>query len=85
MAAKMNDEFKRYFKIAIGIAGALVSGALVLSGLRSGSVPGLSRASAVAGVAFQRATQGSQYWFIIFLWSLACIFFVWLAWSSYHE
>jgi len=46
----MSDAFKRYFKIVIGIAGALVSGALVLSGLRSGSVPGLSRASAVAGV-----------------------------------
>jgi hypothetical protein len=81
----MSDAFRRYFKIIIGIAGALVSGVLVLSGLSSGSAPGLSRTSAVAGVAFQRATQGSQYWFIILLWSVACVFFVWLAWLSYRE
>ena len=39
----MQDTIRRYFKIIIGVIGALISGALIVSGLKSGSVPGFSR------------------------------------------
>jgi hypothetical protein len=81
----MQDSARRYFKIFIGIVGALVSGALVISGLKSGSVPGLGRASLMTGTAYHEASQASQFWFIIVFWSVACAGFIWLAWSAYRD
>jgi hypothetical protein len=81
----MQDTVRRYFKIIIGVVGALVSGALIVSGLKSGSVPGLSRADLVTGTMYHDASQTSQFWFIIFFWSVACAGFIWLAWSAYRD
>jgi hypothetical protein len=81
----MQDSVRRYFKIFIGIVGALVSGALIISGLKSGSVSGFGRASLVTGTMYAEASQTSQFWFIIAFWLVACAGFVWLAWSAYRD
>jgi len=81
----MQDTVRRYFKIFIGVIGALVSGALIVSGLKSGSVPGFSRADLVTGTMYNDASQASQFWFIIFFWVVACAGFIWLAWSAYRD
>jgi uncharacterized membrane protein len=81
----MQDTVRRYFKIFIGVIGALVSGALVVSGLKSGSVPGFGRTDLVAGTMYNHASQASQFWFIIFFWLVACAGFIWLAWSAYRD
>lgn len=81
----MQDTVRRYFKIFIGVVGALVSGGLVISGLRSGPVPGLGRASLATGTAYHEASQTSQFWFVIVFWLVACAGFVWLAWSAYRD
>ena len=81
----MQDIVRRYFKIFIGVIGALLSGALVVSGLKSGAVPGFSRAELVTGTMYHDASQASQFWFIIFCWSVACAGFIWLAWSAYRD
>ena len=78
----MQETIRRYFKIFIGVIGALLSGALVVSGLKSGSVPGFARADLVTGTMYRDA---SQFWFMIFLWSVACAAFIWLAWSAYRD
>ncbi|WP_157798593.1 hypothetical protein [Dyella ginsengisoli] len=81
----MQDIVRRYFKIFIGVIGALSSGAVIVSGLKSGYVPGFSRAALVTGTTYHGASQASQFWFIIFFWSVACVGFVWLAWSAYRD
>jgi uncharacterized membrane protein YeaQ/YmgE (transglycosylase-associated protein family) len=62
----MQDRAGRCFKIFIGVIGALLSGALIVSGLKSGSVPGFVRAELVTGTMYHDASQASQFWFIIF-------------------
>jgi hypothetical protein len=79
----MQDTFKRYFKIFLGAVGALLTGSRVASGLKNGYVFGIGQT--ILGTAYQKATQASQYWFIIFFWSVACASCLWLAWSSYRE
>jgi hypothetical protein len=81
----MQDTIRRYFTIFIGVVGALVSGYLVVSGLKSGSVPGFGRAQLVTGTMYNDASQASQFWFIIFFWSVVCAGFIWLAWSAYRD
>jgi len=81
----MQDTVRRYFKIFIGVIGALVSVALVVSGLKNGSVPGFGRTNLVAGTMYNHASQSSQFWFIIFFWLVACAGFIWLAWSAYRD
>ena len=81
----MQYAIRRYFKIFIGVIGALVSGALIVSGLRGGSLPGFSRADLIAGVVYHDASQASQFWFIILFWSVVCAGFIWLAWSAYRD
>lgn len=83
--AQMQDTLKRYFKIFLGVAGTLLSGAIVTSGLKTGSVLGLGQMALVMGTAYQRAAQTPQYWFIIFFWSAVCASCAWLAWASYRE
>jgi len=81
----MRDTIGRYFKIFIGVIGALLSGALVTMGIKSGAVPGLGRAELVTGTMYHAASQASQFWFIILLWSVACAGFIWLAWFAYRD
>jgi hypothetical protein len=81
----MQDRASRYFKIFIGVIGALLSGALIVSGLKNGSVPGFGRAELVTGTMYHDTSQASQFWFIIFFWSVACAGFIWLAWSAYRD
>ncbi len=81
----MQDTIRRYFKIFIGVIGALLSGALIVSGLNRGAVPGFTRSDLVTGTMYRDATQASQFWFIIFLWAVACTGFIWLAWSAYRD
>jgi hypothetical protein len=81
----MQYAIRRYFKIFIGVIGALVSGALIVSALRSGSVPGFSRANLATGAVYHDASQASQFWFIILFWSVVCAGFIWLAWSAYRD
>lgn len=81
----MQDGIRRYFMIFFGVIGALLSGALIVSGLKSGSVPGFSRAGLVTGAMYHDASQASQFWFIIFFWAVACVGFIWLAWSAYRD
>jgi hypothetical protein len=81
----MQDSIMRYFKIFIGVVGAVLSGSLIVSGLKSGSVPGFSRASLVTGTVYHSASQASQFWFIIFFWLVACAGCIWLAWSAYRD
>jgi hypothetical protein len=80
----MQDSVRRYFQICIGVLGALFSIGFIVSCLRGGTAPSLGRASAIAGVAYQRAAQPSQFWLILFLVGLACVGFVWLAWHAYR-
>jgi hypothetical protein len=81
----MQDAVRRYFKIFIGVVGALLSGTLVILGLKSGAVPGFSRAELVSGTMYHDASHASQFWFIIFIWSVVCAGFIWLAWSAYRD
>jgi hypothetical protein len=81
----MQDSIRRYFKIFLGVIGAIISGALIISGLKNGSVPGFSQTSLVTGTAYHEASQTSQFWFIIFFWLVACAGFIWLAWSAYRD
>jgi hypothetical protein len=81
----MQDTVRRYFKIFIGVIGALLSGVLVVSGFKSGTVPGFSRADLVMGTMYHDASQASQFWFMIFFWLVACAGFIWLAWAAYRD
>lgn len=81
----MQDIVRRYFKIFIGVVGALASGGLVISGLKSGAVPGFGRASLAMGTTYHEASQASQFWFVIVFWLVAFAGFVWLAWSAYRD
>jgi hypothetical protein len=81
----MQDIVRRYFKIFIGVVGALLSGALIVSGIKNGSTPGFSRTDLIAGTMYHGASQASQFWFIIFFWAVACAGFIWLAWSAYRD
>ena len=81
----MQDTVKRYLKIVIGVTGALLSGAVIALGLKSGRVSGFSRTELVTGTMYRSASQASQFWFILFFWSVACAGFIWLAWSAYRD
>lgn len=81
----MQENIKRYFKICIGVIGAISSAALIVSGLKGGYLPGLTRASMVTGTTYHEASQSSQFWFLIFFWSAACVGFIWVAWSAYRD
>ena len=81
----MQDIVRRYFKIFIGVIGAVASGGLVVLGLKNGSVPGFGNAKLVMGTVYHAASQASQFWFITFCWSVACAGFIWLAWSAYRD
>jgi hypothetical protein len=81
----MQNAFSRYFRISIGVIGAVLCGGLVLSGLRSGSIAGFGQASLVLGAAYREAFQPSQFWFILFFWLVGCACFIWLAWSAYRD
>lgn len=78
----MQGTIRRYFKIFIGVIGALASGTLVVLGLKSGSIPGSTRADLIAGTVCRDA---SQFWFMVVVWSVACAAFIWLAWSAYRD
>lgn len=81
----MQDSIKRYFKICIGLLGALFCIGFIVSCLGGGTAPGLGRASAIAGVAYQRAAQPSQFWLAFSLAGAACMGFAWLAWHAYRS
>lgn len=80
----MQEPFKRYFQISIGIIGAISSGVFIMLCLKSTSAPSPIRAAAIAGVTYQQATQPSQYWFILFLSGVTFAGFAWLAWHAYR-
>ena len=78
----MQDSIKRYFQIAIGILGVIISVAFIVSCFKSGS----ASLVAVSGYApYPEASQPSQFWFIIFFAGIACIGFAWLAWHAYRS
>lgn len=78
----MQDSFKRYFQIAIGIVGFIVSVAFITSCIKSGSAPLV----AVPGYApYPETSQPSQFWFIIFFAGVACLGFAWLAWHAFRS
>jgi hypothetical protein len=81
----MQEVFSRWFRIVIGVVGALSSGGLVVSGLRGGSMPDFGRASLALGRMYRVASEPSQFWFIVCFWIVACAGFVWLAWSAYRD
>jgi hypothetical protein len=81
----MQDAFNRWFRIVIGVIGAVLCVGLVVSGLRSGSMPGFGQASQVLGVAYREASEPSPFWFMIFFWLVACACFVWLACAAYRD
>ena len=77
---------RRCYRIVLGAVGALLSGWLVLSGLRDGVVPGFRRASLVlTDAAYSVASQPPRFWFIIAFWSVVCVGCIWLAWSSWRD
>lgn len=78
----MQDSIKRYFQIAIGIFGVIVSGAFIALCFKSGSAPLV----AVPGYAqYPAASQPSQFWFIVFFAGVACVGFAWLAWHAFRS
>jgi hypothetical protein len=81
----MQDSIRRYFKICIGVLGALLSGVFIVSCLQGGSAPGPVRAAMVAGVTYQKASQSAQFWFVLFLAGVACVGFAWFAWRAYRS
>jgi hypothetical protein len=81
----MQDSIRRYFKICIGVLGALLSGAFIVSCLKGGSAPSPIRAAMFAGVTYQKASQSSQFWFVLFLAGVACFGFAWFAWHAYRS
>ena len=81
----MQDSIKRYFLIFVGIVGMLSTGALVVGSLKDGSVPSPIFAAAVAGDAYLRASDASQFWFALFLYGAAFVGFAWIAWRAYRR
>ncbi|MDE2281103.1 MAG: hypothetical protein KGK06_03085 [Xanthomonadaceae bacterium] len=81
----MQDSIKRYFLIFVGIAGMLSSGVLIVASLRRGTVLSPIYAAAVAGVAYQRASQASPFWFVLLLYGAAFVGFAWIAWRAYRR
>lgn len=81
----MQDTARRYFMIFIGVVGTLASGAVIIAGLKSGSVAGFLRTDLVTGAMYNETSQASQFWFIIFFAAVACAGFIWLAWSAYRD
>ena len=81
----MQDSIRRYFKICIGVLGALLSGAFIVSCLKGGFAPDPIRVAMIAGVTYQRTAQASQFWFVLFLVGVACAGFAWYAWRAYRS
>jgi len=73
----MQDSIRRYFKICIGVLGTLLSGIFIVSCLKGGSAPSPVHVAMVAGVTYQKASQSSQFWFVLFLAGVACAGFAW--------
>lgn len=81
----MHDSIKRCFLIFIGIVGMVLSGTLIVRCLNTGSAPSPILAGAMAGHAYQRATQGSQFWFVLLLFGAAFVAFGWIAWRAHRS
>lgn len=81
----MDDSIRRYVLIFIGIVGMLSSGALIVVCLKDGTVPSPIYAAMIAGHAYQRTSQASQFWFVIVLNGLAFVGFAWMAWRAYRN
>ena len=81
----MQDSIKRVFQILIGVVGALLSGAFIVSCLKGGSAPSPIHVAMVAGVTYHRASQSSQFWLVLFLAGVACAGFAWFAWHAYRS
>jgi hypothetical protein len=81
----MQDSIRRYFKICIGVLGSLLSGVFTVSCLIGGSALSPIRVAMVAGVTYQKASQSSQFWFVLFFAGVACVGFAWFAWHAYRS
>ena len=81
----MQDSIGRLFKICIGVLGALLSGAFIVSCLKGGVAPSPIRVAMVAGVTYQKSSQSSQFWFVPFLADVAFIGFAWFAWNAWRS
>jgi hypothetical protein len=78
----MQDSIRRYFQIAIGIIGVVISGAFIVSCFKTGAAPLVP----VPGYApYPEASQSSQFWFIVFFAGVACVGFAWLAWHAFRS
>jgi hypothetical protein len=80
----MQDSVKRWFLMLIGVAGSVLSCWLVVRSVKSG-VAVLSPVGSLVTGGYQRASQSSQYWFLIFMYCVAFAGFAWLAWHAYRN
>ena len=81
----MEDSARRYFKIVIGVIGAILSGTLIVMCLKSGVTPGPGMAWWVTDSNYAAVSHPSQYWFMLFLFVVGFVGFTWLAWHAYRS
>lgn len=81
----MEESIRRYFLIAIGVLGAILSATLIVTSLKTGKVPGPGLAWWVTDQGYSHASNPSQYGFMLFLFVACFAGFVWLAWHAWRN
>lgn len=81
----MNDSVKRWLLMVLGVLGAILCGALLVSSLASGTTPGPGFAWWATGTDFPSATHPSQFGFMLFMYAAGAVGFAWLAWHAYRN
>ena len=75
---------QRFFLIVLETVGFLLFGSLALRSLLAQEAPGISRSERLFETTYDAASNPSQFWFYVVLFTALSALFAALAWRSYR-